>query len=122
MNCKSEMHRAVGLAAAVALAIVAPAWAQQEVERNPPASSQNPAAEHAPTNRVDKALPTMESVDPKAPEPLPATKGVGQALPQMQAPDTRWTEQNEIGRTREPANPAAAFSGPPSAPPEKIER
>ena len=59
--------------------------ADDQVQRNPPASQQNPSAEHAPTNRIDKALPTMKSESTSGQPSLAPTNRMGKLMPQMES-------------------------------------
>lgn len=75
--------------------------AGDQVQRNPPASQQNPAAEHAPTNRIDKVVPTMtgdaqSQPDADKPSLHPPTNRVGAEVPQMKSDDAN---QADAART-----------------------
>lgn len=88
--------------------------ADGQVERKPPASQQNPAAEHAPTNRMDKLVPPMTGDKAAAPSASPnsdknvahpPTNRVGSDVPQMKSDDARKADQSgaTTGNAQKPA-------------------
>lgn len=110
-------HAAV-LILATSLAVPSAVAAETEVERKPPAGQQNPAAEHAPTNRMDKLVPPMTGDKAAAPASPAATndKGtsaahpptgrVGSEVPQMKSDDAKKAEKDAAARSG--ANSGAA--------------
>ncbi len=107
-------HAAV-LILATSLAVPSAVAAETQVERKPPASQQNPAAEHAPTNRMDKLVPPMTGDKAAAPAAAhdkdksathPPTNRVGSEVPQMKSGDAMKADKDSA--TRSGANSGAA--------------
>lgn len=103
-------HAAIIMAASFAVPFAVPAAlaAETQVERKPPASQQNPAAEHAPTNRMDKLVPPMTGDKAAAPSATqdsgksaahPPTNRVGSEVPQMKSDDARKAERDGAAGT-----------------------